>query len=130
MILAITSKHKTEMVDITSEVKEAIIKSGVTDGICVITAQHTTASVMLFEKVDPNLQRDFLSEIKRKIPDDSIYSHVGGNGSAHMKAAFIGSSITIPVASAAPVIGEWQGIFFCDFDGPRERKVAITAVSS
>jgi len=127
--ISVTSKHKTEMIDITVEVKEEIIKSGVKDGICVITAQHTTASIMLFEKMDPNLQRDFLSEIKRKIPDDRVYSHLGGNGAAHMKASFIGSSMTLPVSSAAPVLGEWQGIFFCDFDGPRERTVVISVVN-
>lgn len=127
--IAITSKHKTEMIDILEEVKEEIIKSGISDGICVITAQHTTASIMLFEKMDPNLQRDFLSEIKRKIPDDTAYSHLGGNGAAHMKASFIGSSMTIPVSNAAPMLGEWQGIFFCDFDGPRERTVVISVVN-
>jgi len=127
--IIVTSKHKTEMIDITSEIKEEIIKSGVKDGVCVITAQHTTASIMLFEKMDPNLQRDFLSEIKRKIPDDTAYSHAGGNGAAHMKASFIGSTVSLPVANACPMIGEWQGIFFTDFDGPRDRTVVISVVN-
>ena len=128
--ITLQTKYKTEMLDITNDVKEAIIKSGVKNGLCSIFTPHTTGSVMLFENVDPSLQRDLLTELKKWAPDSKEYSHKGGNAHAHLKSAMAGASLSIPVVDAQPLFGEWQGLFFVDFDGPREaRKVHVTVIN-
>ncbi len=129
--LTITSDHKTQIIDISSEVKEAIITSGVKEGICLIFTPHTTASILLFENVDPKLQRDLLGSLSMIAPHEDRYTHAGGNASAHIKSARTGASITIPVINGQPFLGEWQGIFFAEFDGPREeREILVQVIAS
>ena len=124
------SQHKSEMIDITEDVKEAIIKSGVKQGLCSVFTPHTTAGIMLFENVDPNLQRDLLKELSLCAPADREYSHVGDNATAHLKSGMMGASIQVPVENAQPLLGQWQGIFLTEFDGPREqREVIITVIN-
>lgn len=129
--LTITTKSKTEMTDITEEVKEAVIMSGIKEGICVIFTPHTTASVLVSEHVDPRLQRDLLGSLSRVAPDNVRYAHGGGNAAAHIKSARTGVSVTIPVQDGRPLLGEWQGILFAEFDGPRDaRKVIIKVIAA
>ncbi len=126
--ISLKTQHKTEMIDITKQIKEAVIKSGIKNGVCTIFTPHTTGSVLLFENVDPNLQRDLLKELKGCAPSDRVYSHKGDNAQAHLKSAMIGASVHIPVADAQPLLGQWQGIFFAEFDGPREAREVIVTV--
>lgn len=128
--IKLVTEYKTQMIDITDKVKEAVIKSGVKNGLCSVFTPHTTSSVLLFENVDPNLQRDLLTELKKWAPSTKEYSHKGENGHAHLKSALTGASVTIPVIDAQPLFGEWQGIFFVGFDGPRDlREVHVTVIN-
>ncbi len=129
--LYIDTKSRSEMIDITQEIREAIITSGIKDGICVIFTPHTTVSVLISENVDPRLRRDILGSLSRIAPDSVRYAHVGDNAAAHIKSARNGVSLSIPVIDAQPLLGEWQGVFFAEFDGPREqRKVYIKTIAS
>jgi len=121
------TEHKTQMINITKEVKEAVITSGVKDGIVVVFTPHTTASVTLFENIDQNLRRDYLTLLKTYLSDKE-YSHKGGNAAGHLKSAMTGASVTVPVVDGLPLFGEWQGVFFCEFDGPREARDIIIKV--
>jgi len=125
--IRLKTEHTTQMINITGEVKEAVITSGVKDGIVVVFTGHTTGSVTLFENVDQNLRRDYLKLLKTYLSDKE-YSHKGGNAAGHLKSAMTGASISIPVADGKPLVGEWQGIFFCEFDGPREARDVIIKV--
>ena len=127
-ILKFPTSHKTQLMDISAEVKEAVITSGVKEGICVIFTPHTTASVFLFENADQNLRRDLLSALSSVIPSDAKYSHVGSNAAAHLKSSRMGASVSIPVHDGRPMFGKWQGVFFGEFDGPRQAREVIIKV--
>ncbi len=128
--ITLNTKSKTEMTDITEEVAEAVITSGIKSGICTVFTPHTTASILVSENVDPRLQRDLLGSLARIAPDNVRYAHGGGNAAAHIKSARTGVSVTIPVLDAKLLLGEWQGIFFAEFDGPREgRKVIVKMIA-
>jgi secondary thiamine-phosphate synthase enzyme len=128
--LTLTTKSKTEMTDITDEVREAVITSGIKEGICVVFTPHTTASVLISENVDPRLQRDLLGSLSRVAPDTVRYAHGGGNAAAHIKSARTGVSVTIPVTEGRPLLGKWQGVLFAEFDGPRDaREVVIKVIA-
>jgi len=121
------TEHTTQMINISGEVKEAVITSGVKEGIVVVFTPHTTASVTLFENIDQNLRRDYLKLLKTYMSGQE-YSHKGDNAAGHLKSAMTGASVSIPVADGKPLFGEWQGIFFCEFDGPREVRDVIIKV--
>ena len=123
--LTYNSQHKTQMIDITKDVKEAVIKSGYKDGAVLIFVPHSTCSVFVSEHIDPNLTRDMLSKLHELVPAGEKYHHVGKNAEAHIKASIMGANTTLPIQNASVVMGEWQGIFLTDFDGPRERDVYI-----
>lgn len=124
------TSHKTQLMDISKEVGEAVIKSGVKDGICVVFTPHTTSSVFMFENQDPALRRDLLNALSRVAPSDVEYQHTGKNAAAHLKGSRMGNSVTIPVVNAKLMIGKWQGVFFGEFDGPRqEREVYIKVIA-
>ena len=125
--LQLKTEHKTQMINITKEVKEAVITSGVKDGIVVVFTPHTTASITLFENIDQNLRRDYLKLLKTYLSDQE-YSHKGGNAAGHLKSAMTGGSVSIPVEDGLPLFGEWQGVFLCEFDGPREARNIIIKV--
>ena len=128
--LKFPTSHKTQLMDISAEVKEAVISSGVKDGICVVFTPHTTASVFLFENADQNLRRDLLSALSKVIPSDVQYAHVGSNAAAHLRSSRMGASVSIPVHEGRPMFGKWQGVFFGEFDGPRqEREVIIKVIA-
>lgn len=123
--LTVKSNHKSEMIQITSEIKELVIRSGVKNGLVTVFTPHTTAAVFLFENLDPNLCRDFLKTMGEIAPSDKKYAHVGENAHAHIKSAMMGASVTILIEDANLLLGKWQGLFFADFDGPREREIYI-----
>jgi len=124
-----TSKQ-TELIDITRFVQEAVKKTGVEEGICFIFIPHTTAAVTINENADPSVSQDILMELNKVIPFQDRYHHLEGNSPAHIKASLIGPSETIFVESGKLALGTWQGIFFCEFDGPRNRSVYVRVVRS
>lgn len=126
--ILIKTKHKSEAVEITKEIQEAIIESGVKDGIVVIYTPHTTAGVLLFENQDPNLLRDLLGKMGEIAPANAKYAHIGSNADAHLKSAITGASLSLIIENAVAIIGKWQGLFFIDFDGPREREVILKII--
>jgi len=124
--LRFKTNYKSEVVDITNEIKEAVIKSGVKDGMAVVFCPHSTASVIIFEKSDTSLKRDLLKTLSEIIPSKE-YSH--SNAKAHLKAAFLRSNLSLIVNNGNLVLGDWQGIFLVDFDGPRNRDVYVKVVN-
>ena len=125
--IELKTEHTTQMINITDDVKEAVITSGVKEGIAVVFTPHTTGSITLFEKLDQNLQRDYLQLLKTYVSGQE-YSHKGENAAGHLKSAMTGSSVSIPVIDGLPAFGEWQGVFFCEFDGPREKRNVMIKV--
>ena len=119
-----TSKH-TEMKDITRLVQQAVTDSGVKDGICMVFIPHTTAAVTINENADPDVVRDFTTEIGKIVPWEDGYYHFEGNSAAHLKSSMIGFSEQIIIEDGRLVLGTWQGIYFCEYDGPRSRKVLV-----
>jgi secondary thiamine-phosphate synthase enzyme len=119
-----------QVIDITSIVREAVTKSGVMEGIVVVFVPHTTAAVTTNENTDPNVGYDFITDINSAFPEKTIHRHLEGNSHAHIKAGLIGSSVTVIIQGGKLKLGPWQGVFFCEFDGPRNRKVYIKTVKS
>ncbi len=114
------TKYKTQMIDITEEVQNQVIKKGIKDGLCTVFTTHTTASIVFFENKDPKLRRDFLATLRRVAPADAVYASEDENPAAHIKSSLCGPRVVLPVVNGQLFLGEWQGIFFCEFDGPRE----------
>lgn len=112
--------------DITETVRESLVKSGVKDGICVVYCPHTTAGITINENADPDVAHDILLGLSRAFPDRTEFRHVGGNSTAHLKASCIGSSVTVIIRGGQLALGEWQAIYFCEFDGPRNRKFTVS----
>ena len=119
-----TSKH-TQMLDITRQVRAAVKDSGITEGICMVYIPHTTAAVTINENADPDVVRDFTMEIDKIVPWEDGYHHMEGNSAAHLKSSMIGFSEQIIIDDGRLVLGTWQGIYFCEFDGPRSRTVYV-----
>jgi len=123
-----TSAH-TEFIDVTRSVQEAVRKTGVEDGICIIFIPHTTAAVTINENADPSVVQDMIMELNKIVPFQDPYRHMEGNSPSHIKASLAGCSQVVFVESGKLVLGTWQGIFFCEFDGPRDRKVHVKVIS-
>lgn len=123
--IEVTTKHRTELVDITKKVEEIIKKSNTKSGIAIIYIPHTTAAVTINENYDPSVTEDITETLNRIIPHHYHYNHTEGNADAHIKAAIIGSSRIVFFENNQIQFGTWQGIFFCEFDGPRRRKVFV-----
>ena len=121
--IRVSTKSRTELVDITSQVQDAVRESGVLDGICHVYVPHTTAGLTINENADPSVRQDILMELNKMVPFEDDYKHLEGNAAAHIKASIVGSSETILVEGGRLLLGTWQGIFFCEFDGPRNRRV-------
>jgi secondary thiamine-phosphate synthase enzyme len=124
----VKTSSRTEMIDITRSVQEAVKKSNVVDGICMIFVPHTTAAVTINENADPSVSHDLLMELNKIVPFEDHYRHTEGNSPAHIKASLVGPSLTVLIESGKIILGTWQGIFFCEFDGPRNRKVYIKVI--
>lgn len=120
---------QTEFIDITRSVQEAVKKTGVKDGICIIFIPHTTAAVTINENADPSVVQDIVMELNKMVPFKDPYRHMEGNSPAHIKASLLGCSEMVIVEAGKLVLGTWQGIFFCEFDGPRNREVHVKVIS-
>lgn len=123
--LSIRTPSKTAMVNITSRVQEVVTNSGVRSGICTVFVPHTTAGITINENADPDVVSDMLKEINKIVPFDDNYEHIEGNSAAHIKASLFGFSLQVIVEEGKLVLGTWQGIYFCEFDGPRNRNIYI-----
>ena len=115
-------------VDITTRVRQIVRESGVDEGLCVVYCPHTTAAITINENADPDVVRDLKLALADTFPDRREFKHAEGNSAAHLKSSVIGASETIPVTGGAMALGTWQGIYFCEFDGPRHRKVYVQVV--
>jgi len=121
--LAIRTKHRQEFVDITREIEKLVISSGVKEGVCFVFCSHTTAGLTINENADPAVRKDIINHLEKIVPYGKGYSHLEGNSDAHIKASLMGSSLNILVEGGRLLLGTWQGVYFCEFDGPRIRKV-------
>jgi len=126
--ITLDTNYLTEMIDITDEVAHEVMKLGIRDGLCTVFTPHTTSSVVLFEKTDPKLRRDFLASLSRIAPADMNYESEGDNTPAHIKSTLCGPRIVVPVKDGQLYLGAWQAIFFCEFDGPRREREYIVQV--
>lgn len=124
----VKSSRRTDFIDITHSVQEVIQKSGVGEGVCHIFIPHTTAAVTINENADPSVTQDIMMILNKLIPSVGDYRHLEGNSPAHIRSSLMGCSETVFVESGKLVLGTWQGIFFCEFDGPRSRKVYVKVV--
>lgn len=123
--LKIKTTEKQRMIDVTKQVQGRVRESGVTRGVCTIFCPHTTAAVTLQEKTDPDVKRDMLDALDRAVPLKANYRHAEGNSAAHIKASLVGSSVQLFVENRKVVLGSWQAIYLCEFDGPRDRSLLI-----
>ena len=119
------STSREDLYNITPQVREAVAKSGIADGIAIVYCPHTTAGITINESADPDVVRDLLIGLNKAFPDRAEFRHAEGNGVAHLKASIIGSSVTVIVDKGKLVLGTWQGIYFCEFDPPRSRKFYV-----
>jgi secondary thiamine-phosphate synthase enzyme len=123
--LSIRTRDRSEMVDITSQVEGGLRRSGLEDGVCFIYVPHTTAGITINENADPSVIADIQATLNKLVPWEGPYSHREGNSAAHIKSTLVGNSVMVLIESGRLKLGTWQGIFFCEFDGPRSRKVHI-----
>jgi len=121
---------KEGLYDITPAVRETIRKSGVSAGLCVVYCPHTTAAITINENADPDVGRDLLYGLDKAFPDRPEFRHSEGNSAAHLKSSCIGTSVTMIVENGAPVLGTWQGMYFCELGGPRHRTYHVKVVGS
>jgi secondary thiamine-phosphate synthase enzyme len=123
--LEVRTGSKTELIDVTARVQKVVAESGVTEGLCHVFVSHTTAGVTINENADPSVTADILMVLNKIISDREPYRHSEGNSPAHIKASLMGPQLTVFVSGGRLLLGTWQGIYFCEFDGPRHRKVHV-----
>jgi len=123
MTLTVKSKSRTQLIDITSEIQKVVRSSGISEGLCMLYVPHTTAAITINESADPSVATDIMMVLDEVIPWKADYRHLEGNSPAHIKSSLVGASELIIIENGSLVLGTWQGIFFCEFDGPRTRNV-------
>lgn len=126
----VQSSKRTEFIDITVSVQDFIDKNGIKNGLCFLFVPHTTAAVTINEGADPSVTRDILLHLAGMVPYQGNYKHAEGNSDAHIKSSIFGASELIPVEHGRLILGTWQSIYFCEFDGPRSRRIGIQFLSS
>jgi secondary thiamine-phosphate synthase enzyme len=126
-IIKVHSTEREQLIDITSDVRRALKESNAQEGVVVLYVQHTTAGITINENADPDVPRDMLHALRKLIPQFGMdFRHFEHNADSHIKSSLVGASAVVPFADGELLLGRWQGIFFCEFDGPRERKVVMT----
>jgi secondary thiamine-phosphate synthase enzyme len=123
--IQVKTETRNELVDITPQVERVVAESGITEGICVVVVPHTTAGVIVNENADPSVKADIIAKLGELVPAGDRYRHREGNADAHIKAALVGTSESLLVQGGKLALGTWQGVFFCEFDGPRHRQVWV-----
>jgi secondary thiamine-phosphate synthase enzyme len=124
--ISIKTQAKQEMVDITSQVERVVREAGLQEGLCSVFVPHTTAGVAINENADPSVKEDILMMLAKLIPQSPHYKHSEGNSPAHIKSSLLGEAVQIPISQGKLMLGTWQGILFCEFDGPRNREAWIS----
>jgi secondary thiamine-phosphate synthase enzyme len=125
--LDVKTNRKVEFIDVTGNVQQVVSREGVEEGVCYLFVPHTTAGITINENADPSVVRDIAMALS-KLVDPMSYEHVEGNSPAHVKSSMVGCSLTIPVENGKLALGTWQGIYFCEFDGPRSRKLYVNVL--
>ena len=128
--ISVRTSSREQFIDITGEVLNEIKTSGVKEGICVLNSMHTTAGLTINENADPSVQKDIQRQLSKLAPEGSGYSHSEGNSDSHIKTSLVGPTLSLIINGGSIAFGTWQGIYFCEFDGPRSRKVAIQIIES
>lgn len=128
--ISIRTSSRSDLKNITGEVAAVVSATGLSQGVCVVFVAHTTAGVTINENADPAVRDDIETALDRMVPWNGPYRHSEGNSAAHLKATLVGSSVTIPVSEGHLALGTWQGVFFCEFDGPRTRHVYVQVLSA
>ena len=123
--LTVRTSSRNEFLDLTREIQAAVLESGVREGLCHLFVPHTTAALTINENADPSVKSDILMVLNKIISDQEPYRHLEGNSPAHIKASLMGPQLTLMVSSGRLVLGTWQGIYFCEFDGPRSRRLHL-----
>lgn len=125
----VRSSQRSEFIDITEKVNEVIKEAGIVSGICYVYVPHTTAAVTINEGADPSVHRDIQNALTRLVPQEMNYSHREGNADAHIKSSIIGTSQLVIIDEGRLVLGTWQAVYFCEFDGPRHRRVTLKLIA-
>jgi secondary thiamine-phosphate synthase enzyme len=123
--IGISTDNRNQLIDISQKIQKAVDDSGVKDGTAEIFIPHTTAAITINENADPDVRTDMLAYLERLIPQDSGFRHSEGNSDAHIKSSLVGVHITVYISSGRLMLGTWQGIYFCEFDGPRSRRIFV-----
>ena len=127
-VLAVKTARRTELVEITRAVKKLVVESGCESGVCHLHVPHTTAGITINENDDPDVPRDIETALDRLVPKDGPYKHWEGNADSHIKSTIVGCTQSVPIEGGRLVLGRWQAIFFCEFDGPRDRQVNVKII--
>ena len=127
-IIDVKTTTRSEMIDITALIRAAIRKSGVSNGLACVFCPHTTAGITLQENTNPAVKRDLLAHLNTLVPVDGGYQHAEENSDAHIKSTIVGASLTLIIDNGRPLFGTWQAVYFCEFDGPRSRRVMVRVV--
>jgi secondary thiamine-phosphate synthase enzyme len=127
--ISVETHSRVEMIDITAAVQKAVREEKIEKGICLVYTPHTTAAITINENADPDVPRDILAALDRAVPLSANYRHAEGNSAAHVKSSLVGASELVIIENGRLVLGTWQSIFFCEFDGPRTRKVLISIIA-
>jgi len=126
--ISIKTNKSVELLDISHRIKEIVMESGVKNGLCVLFVTHTTAAVTINENADPDVKRDMIMALDKIVPNVDGYHHMEGNSAAHIKSSMMGFSETIVISNGNLLLGTWQGIYFCEFDGPRNRSLIVKII--
>jgi secondary thiamine-phosphate synthase enzyme len=124
----VKTSSRSQLINITSEIRKAVRTAGIEDGVCIVYIPHTTAGIIINEAADPSVAGDIVASLDRIVPLRDNYTHSEGNSAAHIKSSLVGTSCQIPIAGKDLALGTWQGVFFCEFDGPRRRSVRISLI--
>jgi len=128
--ISVRTNSRVDLIDITDKVQTAVSKSKVKDGICFIFCPHTTAGLTINENADPSVRRDIINALNKLVPANAGYAHAEGNADSHIKSSLFGSTLTIFIENGQLAFGTWQGIYFCEGDGPRSREVWVTVIQN
>jgi secondary thiamine-phosphate synthase enzyme len=128
--ITVDTHQRVELLEITDQVRSAIGSSGIAEGLAVVYTPHTTAAVTINENADPDVVDDLVMALNQLVPFDNRYRHSEGNSAAHVKSSLVGASETLIVSRGEPVLGTWQGVYFCEFDGPRRRQVQVKVIGA
>ncbi len=126
--LTVKTSSREEFVDIRAEVEKVVKDSGIKNGVCYLYVPHTTAGITINEGADPSVKKDIINALKKIVPYGAGYAHIEGNADSHIKTTLVGSSVNIFIEGGRLILGQWQSIFFCEFDGPRTRKVYMKII--